>query len=246
MDDLNWMEFQKLVPSKIKTVILTVGTLEAHGVLNNGADNTAPIALAHAIAEDVNALIAPHIPYGVTGILAPFPGGLHIPEEPFRVYVRAVLLGLVSNGFRNIIILNGHGAQQPGILSELATEIALDRKVNILVVNWWVLTSSVTTEVFGEDGGHAGNNETAMIQAIDRKLVHRELYTGKDMATTGPESDAWWATPFPSSIYLYKENQGLPTFDQAKADEYYKKVVAKVKALVQDTLHKWQMAGLNP
>src|SRR6266700_2260537 len=71
MDDLNWMEFKQLVPGRIKTVLLTVGTLEAHGFINNGADNTAPVGIAQAIAKDVNALIAPHIPYGVTGILAP-------------------------------------------------------------------------------------------------------------------------------------------------------------------------------
>ena len=50
---------------------------------------------------------------GVTDILAPYPGSLRIPEEPFRVYVRAVLVGLVNNGFKNIIILNGHGPQIP-------------------------------------------------------------------------------------------------------------------------------------
>ena len=113
MDDLNWREFRQLVPAKIKTVILTVGTLEAHGFINNGADNTVPVGLAHSIAADVNALIAPHIPYGITDILAPYPGSLRIPEEPFRVYVRAVLVGLVNNGFKNIIILNGHGPQIP-------------------------------------------------------------------------------------------------------------------------------------
>lgn len=63
MDDLNWREFQQLVPARIRTVIVTVGTLEAHGFINNGADNTVPVAIAHAIANDVNALLAPHIPY---------------------------------------------------------------------------------------------------------------------------------------------------------------------------------------
>src|SRR5215472_5657165 len=106
LDELNWMEFKKLVPHEIDAVLLTIGTLEAHGVINNGADNLAPVAIAKAIAEDANALIAPHISYGVTGSLAPYPGGLHVPEDPFRAYVHAVLLGLVRMGFRKIIILN--------------------------------------------------------------------------------------------------------------------------------------------
>lgn len=246
MDDLNWMEFKQLVPAKINTVILTVGTLEAHGFINNGADNTVPIAIANSIAPDVNALIAPHIPYGITGILAPYPGSLHIPPDPFKNYVQAVLLGLVSNGFKNIIILNGHGPQV-GVLQNLAEQLSLEHKVNTLVINWWILTTDVTKEVFGEDGGHATNNETAMVQAVNPKLVHWDLFTGKDMATSLPSpSDGWSATPFPSTILLYTEGQGLPKDrSQAKAEEYYQKVVARVKAVAEDTLHKWQMAGFN-
>ena len=247
MDDLNWMEFKQLVPAKINTVILTVGTLEAHGFINNGADNTVPIALANSIAPSINALIAPHIPYGITGILAPYPGSLHIPPDPFRNYVQAVLLGLVSNGFKNIIILNGHGPQV-GVLQDLAEKLALEHKgVNTLVINWWILTTDVTKEVFGEDGGHATNNETAMVQAVKPKLVHWDLFTGKDMATALPSpGDGWSATPFPSTILLYTEGQGLPKDrSQVKAQEYYDKVVAKVKAVIDDTMHKWQLAGFE-
>ncbi len=65
MDELNWMEFRQIVPSQVSTVLLTVGTLEPHGVANSGADNTAPAAMARAIAAEVNALIAPHIPYAL-------------------------------------------------------------------------------------------------------------------------------------------------------------------------------------
>jgi creatinine amidohydrolase len=246
MDDLNWMEFRQLVPAKVKTVLVTVGTLEPHGVINNGADNTAPVAIAAAIAEDAIALIAPHIPYGITGSMAPYPGALHIPEAAFRAYVRAVLEGMVKNGFRNIVILNGHGGPQTAILQQVASELALARTVNTLVINWWSVASDVTLEVFGEDGGHAGINETAFIQAINPKLVHKELYTGKEMTTPNPGPGTWSATPFPSSIGLYKEGQGWPKdFDQAKADEYFRKVVAKVRGLVQDTLRKWELAGFN-
>lgn len=246
MDDLNWMEFRQLVPAKTKTVLVTVGTLEPHGVINNGADNTAPVAIAQAIADDLNALVAPHIPYGVTGSMAPYPGALHIPDDAFRSYVRAVLEGMVKNGFKNIIIVNGHGGGQTAILQQLAQELSLARNVNTLVINWWAVASDVTLEVFGEDGGHAGINETAFIQAINPRLVRKELFKGPEMTTPNPAPGAWSATPFPSSITLYKEGQGWPKdFDQKKAEEYFRKVVVKVKALAQDTLKKWEAAGFN-
>jgi creatinine amidohydrolase len=81
MDDLNWQEFRQLVPAKIKTVILTVGTLEAHGFINNGADNTVPVGLAHSIAADVNALIAPHIPTASLTFSPPIPAACEFPRN---------------------------------------------------------------------------------------------------------------------------------------------------------------------
>src|SRR3989304_18449 len=79
MDELNWLEFRELVAAKVKTVLLTTGTPQPHGGSNQRADNLAPVRIAEAIAGEVNALIAPHIAYGVTGSMAPYPGALHIP-----------------------------------------------------------------------------------------------------------------------------------------------------------------------
>lgn len=246
LDDLNWMEFAELVPARHRTVILTVGTLEPHGVANNGADNTAPIALARAIAGEagIDALIAPHIPYGVTGAMAPYPGALHIPDDAFRAYVRAVLEGLAKNRFRDIIILNGHGGGQTAILTELAREVALAHRVNTLVVNWWSLTTDISEQVFGSQGGHAGVNETAFIQSVDPSLVQKQRYTGPEMATPNPAPGAWAAVPFPSAITLYQPGSGWPTdFDQAKADRYRRLVTERVRDLVRDTIAKWKRAG---
>lgn len=246
MDDLNWMEFAELVPARVRSVILTVGTLEPHGVVNNGADNTAPIAIARGIMAErgIDALLAPHVPYGVTGTMAPYPGALTIPEEAYRPYIKAVLEGLATNKFRDIIIINGHGGAQTAILQDVAREVSLARGVNTLVVNWWSLTTDISREVFGSDGGHAGVNETAFIQATDSTLLRRERYTGQDMATPNPAPGAWAAVPFPSSITLYQAGSGWPTdFDPAKARRYQQAVIARVRDLVRDTIAKWRRAG---
>ena len=243
MGDLNWMEFREVVPAKVQTVLLPTGTVEAHGVANNGADVTAPVALARAMASTVNALVAPVVPYGVTGSLDPYAGGITIGEEAYRAYVGDVLAGLARNGFRNIIVINGHGGGQTAILNELAEKIGRAHRVRTLVVNWWAYCSDVTLKVFGEDGGHAGWNENAFIQAIDPKLVHQERYSDA-LATPRPPQGAWSAYPFPSPIILYQPGQGYVHFDQAKADEYFKAVVDKVTGLVRETVAKWDQAGI--
>lgn len=245
MDDLNWMEFRELVPAKIKTVILTTGTLEPHGVANNGADNLAPVKIAEAVAPEVNALIAPHIPYGVTGSMAPYPGATHIPADIFSAYVKAVLEGLVRNGFKNIIIINGHGGAQTAALNRITEEVSMERGVNTLVINWWSTCSEAAVQTFGNTGGHAGENETAFIQAINPKLVHKERYSDR-MTTPFPPSATWSATPFPSTIGLYEKGKGAPRdFDQKKAEDYFHRVNACVADLIKDMLDKWSLAGFN-
>ncbi len=244
MDRINWMEFRDTVPSKTNTVLLPTGTLEPHGVVNNGADNTAPTAMAQTIARRVNAMIAPTLPYGITGSMEAYPGAFQITEAAYRPFIKQVLEGLAKNGFKNIVVLNGHGGGQTAVLQSVAAEVAAERKVRTLVINWWSFASDETKEVFGEDGGHAGLNETAFIQAIDPKLVHAEKYTGAEMTTAYPAAGTWSAVPFPSSIGLYQKGQGFPKFDQTKADLYYKKVTDKVANFINEIVKKWDLAGL--
>jgi creatinine amidohydrolase len=243
MERITWLEFRQFVPREINTVLLPLGTMEAHGVTANGTDIIAPVAMAKEIAARVNAMIAPVIPYGFTGILDAYPGSFTIPEEVYRAYVRAVLVGLAKNQFKNIVMLNGHGGGQTAILSALAQEVGRETGSRLLVINWWSYCSDVTQEVFGQDGGHAGENETAYVMAIDPSLVHKEDYK-PEMATPMPAPNTWSAYPFPSSIMLYKKDQGFPTFDLAKAKLYFTKVNDHVARLIEETITKWDLAGL--
>lgn len=243
MNDINWMEFREWVPGRVQTAILPTGTMEAHGVANNGADNTAPVAIARAMAPQVNAMVAPVLNYGVTGSLDGYAGGFTISESAYRAFVGDVLAGLARQGFQNILIVNGHGGPQTAILNDLAEKTGREYRVRTLVVNWWSYCSDVTLKIFGEDGGHAGWNENAFIQAIDSKLVHPERYKDS-LATPRPAAGTWSAYPFPSSIILYQPGQGYVKFDQGKADAYFKAVVAKMTALAKETIAKWDESGI--
>ena len=243
MERINWIEFREWVPAKIQTVLLPLGTLEPHGVTPNGTDVLAPVAMAREIAPRVNAMVAPAVPYGFTGILDAYPGSFTIPEDAFRAYVRGVLAGLAKNKFKNIILLNGHGGGQTAVLNALAQEVGRDTGTRILVVNWWSYCSDVTLDVLGEDGGHGAENETAYVLAIDPALVQREHYSPQ-MATALPPPNTWSAYPFPSTIMLYKEGQGYPKFDLEKAKTYFTKVNDKIARLIQETIKKWDMAGV--
>jgi creatinine amidohydrolase len=243
LERINWMELREHVPARSQTVLLPLGTLEAHGVTANGADILAPVAIAREIAPGLDAFVAPVVPYGFTGSMDAYPGAFTVPAEPYRAYVRAVLVGLARNRFRNIVMVNGHGGGQTAILNELAQEVGREERVRILVVNWWAHCADVTQEVFGEDGGHAGDNETAFVQAIDPALVHPERYDPA-MALANPAPGTWSAYPNPTTIGLYKAGQSYPKFDPVKARVYFRKVCDKVADLAKDTIRRWDAAGL--
>jgi creatinine amidohydrolase len=245
MNDLNWQEFRQLVPARIETVLLPTGTMEAHGAINNGADNTAPLALARAMAKDLNALVAPLIPYGVTGALDGYPGTFQIGEAAYRAFVTDVLTGLARQGFKNIIVVNGHGGPQTAILAALGETVGRAQRVRILGANWWAICSDVTLRIFGEDGGHAGWNETAFVQAIDRTLVKPQLYS-KDLELPRAPAGSWAAFPHPAPVILYQPGQGSVRFDQAKADAYFAAVVERMIAFTRDIIARWDRSKLFP
>ncbi len=241
MNLLCWQEFSELVPG-IRTVLLPTGSLEPHGVIPSGTDNLAPEAMAREIAGRVNALIAPPLNYGMTDSMKAFPGAVSISAEAYGLFVEDIFRNLAEKGFENIIVLNGHGGNS-GALNTAATKVAIRERVRILVVNWWTLADDITKSVFKQNGGHAGNNETAYVQAIVPNHIHPERYN-PDMASPNAPAGAYFAVPVTSSIGLYEKGQGYPTFDPAQAREYFQKVNDRVAELILDTVAKWDRAGV--
>jgi creatinine amidohydrolase len=240
---LCWQEFGELVPARVRTVLVPFGSLEPHGVIPNGTDSLAPEAMARDIAARVDALIAPTLNYGMTEAMKAYPGAVSIPAAAYAPFAEAVLDDLAANGFKNIIVLNGHGGNT-AVLNEAATRVANARRVRVLIVNWWALADDITKAVFKENGGHAGNNETAYIQAFLPQHVHPERYKPEMAAPNPAPSGAYTAVPVQSTILLYEKGQGYPTFDAAQAKEYFRRVNDRVAELVLDTIKKWDLAGV--
>lgn len=241
MNLLGWQEFAELVPDSIETVLLPVGTLEAHGVLPNGSDNLAPEAMAHELSTALNALVAPTLNYGVTGSLDAFPGTFSISPEAYEAFVTDILTGLARNGFKNLVVLNGHGGPQTEILQRVSEQVGREQRVRTLVINWWSAASDVTLDVFDEPGGHAGSNESAYVQAVAPNFIRTERYSDE---LASPRVDGVMAYPFPSSIVLYEPGQGYPDFDPDLAAEYYQAVNQRIRAIIADTIERWDQAGI--
>ncbi len=231
---------KNMVPSKTDIVLVPIGTMEAHGCAALGTDNFIPTAIAESQAERMNAMIAPTLNYGITKSLYRYPGSMSIKPEHFRAFVSDIIDSLVDIGFKYIFIVNGHGGNNSA-LKQACYEKHTEHRVHIAAVHWWELVDDLTKEHFGEAGGHAGNNETACVQAIDPALADKEEFS-KDMGFhMKGGADIY---PVPGTILLYVENEGYPTFDIEQSKEYLKKMSDVVGDFMLDILTRWKNANL--
>ena len=224
LQKLSWLKIRDLVPDAIDTIILPVGTIEAHGSSCIGTDNFIPDNLAHSVAVRLNALVAPVLNYGITKSLYRYNGGITLRPDNYKLCVRDILDSLADIGFHNIIIMNGHGGNN-SVLKEVAHECHHECEVNVAVIHWWELCGEMTREFFGHHGGHSGTDETAMVQAIDPSCVDEASHDDDLAWYFRPGADIY---PIPGSILLYKEGEGYPNFNAEQAREYREKVVESV------------------
>lgn len=237
---MSWLDVSRLVPAKVDTIILPVGTIEAHGSSCLGTDVYIPENLAEGIAERVNGLIAPTVNYGITRSLYRYAGGSSVSPDVFEAYLSDVLDSLVDTGFKNVILMNGHGGNNNS-LKTVAHDFHRRCGANIAVIHWWHLCAEMTEQFFGHVGGHAGTDETAMVQAIDESLAGEASYDADQAYYFVPGADVY---PVPGTILLYKEGEGYPEFDQTRANEYRKKVVDKVGEFAEMVLARWRKMRL--
>jgi creatinine amidohydrolase len=233
--DLTWQEFGRRVPAETSAVLLPVGTIEAHGVTPLATDNLIPEYLCRQLCGPLNALVAPTISYGITRSLTGFPGSFGVSTEVFRDYVLHVLLGLHHSGFRRLAVMNGHGGNNAA-LKEAAYAFYERTGAQICVVHWWMFCSEVCREVFGEAGGHAACDETAMVMAAAPELVREDLYSADLAFEYDPAVDMY---PAPSSIMLYTPGEGLPVFDPVICNQYAKAATSRVQSYLLGLWNAW-------
>ncbi len=240
LENLNWQEFGEIVPEKYQTVILPIGTVEAHGVISLGTDTQISVGISERIASQLNFILAPPIWYGVTRTLYSYPGSLTVSSQTFKSYISEIFNSFVDQGFQKIVVINGHG----GHIDELRSaglKVNRERKAKVIVIHWWILCEDVASEVFEKPGGHAGVDETGAILALDKKLVQEKRYKTK-MAYLPPKGVS--AYPGPATIFLSKEGEGYPVFDEKKAKIFFDKCVEKVKGAVLEIFQRWEEAKI--
>ncbi|MBN1620424.1 creatininase family protein [candidate division WOR-3 bacterium] len=224
--------------SSIDTVILPVGTIEAHGIAPLGTDVIIPEKLSEDIAENINALVAPSVSYGLTGSLMPYRGSMTLMRETFENLLYEISLSLSKTGFKKLIINNGHGGNISSV-KNAASRIYSQTGLFVISIHWWINCGDLSEHIFGKTGGHGAVDETAMIQHIMPDLVKWDYLSGvpKYRPSKGIES-----IPSPSTIIVYDENGGIPQNNPELSSKFYSSVKNRLIETLEemfDDLNKW-------
>lgn len=170
MMKLNMTSFKEAL-NQLNTVLIPIGMIEAHGPhCSLGTDILIPREFVKRLEPLIGdkVLMAPEIPYGHSWGLAPFAGTIDVSSDAFSQYVFEIGKEFIRNGFQNIVLFNGHGGNIASL--NLISEKLADLGATVLSIHWW-MDYRETIIQYAEDTGHAGEDETSVVLAIDSTLV---------------------------------------------------------------------------
>jgi len=173
MSDMTWPEVQEAL-KRTDIVLFPVGSSEQHAThlpLNNDIFTSFEISkrVAEKLAPEITVLVAPPLPYGLSPHHMGFPGTISLQTDTFIEAVKDVCRSLASHGFRNILIVNGHGGNT-GALHIATQQVAGEIKAKVFVVEWWDLAPDVIAKLFAPPFYHACETETSMVLALDQRV----------------------------------------------------------------------------
>ncbi len=152
--------------------IIPMGSVEQHGPhLPCGTDYLASLVIGQRVAEEVDGLLVPFCPVGVTPFHMSFAGTLTLQPQTFIAVVEDICASLAHHGAGKIVFLNWHEGNTSSM--NLAAVSAQQRfGVRVLVVQ----ACYIALELFGKECGltHGGELEVLPILAYDPSIVHLE------------------------------------------------------------------------
>lgn len=228
LENLSYIEVEEYL-KRNDVLVLPTGVLEPHGRhLPLGTDGHCAGAVAEALAERLDALIAPCLHYGIIDRLAGYAGSSTLCDATYEAVLRETIDSFVTSGFRTIVVSNGHGPNEAAIES-VAQQFARRTNVRVIVVAWYALTAWIAEEMYADRGGHGGIQETSLMLTAHPELVKQHLYDENDfcLVTEGIAS-----LPLPSAMVLTRA-EDKPVFDREKAERFRARVLDHVATEVE-------------
>ena len=135
VSEANWQQIEAYLKTDDRA-ILPLGSTEQHAGLSLSVDSILSEKVAADAAAPLGIPVFPVVSYGITPYFLSYPGTISIRQETYISLVRDILDGLRRQGFRRILVVNGHGGNQPA--GSMAIEWMADNPdTAVKFHNWW-------------------------------------------------------------------------------------------------------------
>ena len=152
--DMDWRMVEDWVRYDDRCV-LPIGSTEQHAGLSLATDAILAERVATEAAEPFGVPVFPVLSYGLTPYFTGFAGSVTLRLATFAALMRDILDSLKNTGFRRILVVNGHGGNQPGL--SLAQEWMMDNPdARVRWHDWWrAPLTAAAVQRFDPVAGHA-------------------------------------------------------------------------------------------
>lgn len=168
--ETNW---QTVRTTDYEVAVLPWGSTEAHNYHLPYATDTiqcdyiAAEAAERAWDEGTRVLVLPTVPFGVNTGHMDIPGTVNMYPSTQAAVLEDVAASLATQGFRKLVLLNGHGGNSfKPLVREVQTRID---DLFICVANWFEVGD--WNDYFDDLGDHAGEMETSVMLNAAPELV---------------------------------------------------------------------------
>src|SRR5947208_11752317 len=155
-------------------IVLPVASTEQHGYLSLGTDSILAERVSVEAAEPLRVPVLPVLAYGLTPYFGAYPGSPTLRVGTFLAVLRDLLDSLHDQGFRRVLIVNGHGGNVSGA-AVTAEWIAAHPGAQAVFHNWWSAPRTwAEVERIDPDSSHASWLENFPWTRLDGVELPRE------------------------------------------------------------------------
>ncbi|MBO9409631.1 creatininase family protein [Shimia sp. R9_1] len=165
--------------------LIPVGSTEPHGGSTPMGDYRLVEALAQRLASTSDCIAVPTLPFGHATYFQNVPGGIALSAETFAAVFAEIVNGLIRDGARNILVLNGHG----GNSAIIANQLRLARDKHGLVIPsvnvWGKFDDAIWERAHPQLGIRAKGHGTEPMGSLSRYLFPDDCPEQKDVHRSG-------------------------------------------------------------
>ena len=133
--DMNWMQVEALLRHEDRCV-LPIASIEQHAHLSLATDALLAERVSTEAAASLGVPVFPVLNYGFTPSFTAYPGTVSLRLATLLAVVRDLLVGLHAQGFKRIVVVNGHGGNSA--VASLISELQADHPgLQVKFHNWW-------------------------------------------------------------------------------------------------------------